>query len=533
MIYLQKGDGSTGASSSKTQNNVNNVYDTQQRKTRKRRRRNRNKKKNGGVTKSSGVFNEDGSGVECTIAGDSNNAQSGTVDPKKIQKRETDAALATSSETESTDTFQSHDKFSSRKMNVDSHGNGVKEADDQESRMSFSAAGEASSTASRTRKGASMKCDKLFSSKEKGNVSGYTDSASDANDKQKERVHPPSKTELPTSPGARIRRTEDDLFLRDSILFGAGKNTDRNTSRLGESSDVNNNVKAKQGKANVPSPGHKEPTSCHSKTEDSFRYDKLFTFSGEINKVHSGGVEVNDERDADAAAHNSKKTGPVHHPTDKQFTTNRETAKETKERDFFRYDKLFNFSTHKQNAPENADNKTTINKTKERDFFKYDKLFNFSTQKQNAPENADNKATKNKTKERDFFKYDKHFNFTTQKQNASENADNKATSNKTEDKDSFRYDKLFNFSTQKQNAPENADNKPTANKTEEKDSFRDDRFSFSTGKQNATDGTDDTTISSDDDSYQYESEAESEALDDDYTAFHNFFGGMLFIMISF
>jgi hypothetical protein len=498
MIYLQKGGDSTSASSSKHQNDMNNVYDTQQRKTRKRRRRNRNKKKNGGITKPSGTFN-DGSGKECTIAGDSNNALSGTVDQKKEQKRESDAAVAKSSETESTDTFQSHDKFSSRKINVDSGGNSMKEADDQESRMSFSAVGEASSTASRTREGANMKYDKLFSFKENGHVSGYTDSAGAANNKQKERVHPPSEKELLSDIGARFRCTEDEFFWLNVTLSGTGKNTDQNTSKLGESSDVNNNVKTKPGKANVPRPEHKEPTSCQRKTADAFRYDKLFTFSRKINKVHSGGVEVNDERDADATAHNSKSTGPVHHPTDKQFTTNRDTAKETKERDFFKYDRLFNFSTGKQNAAANTDNQAGTHTTKEKDFFMYDKLFRFSTRKENASENADNKATSNKTEEKDSFMYDKLPSFNTQKENASENADNKATANKTKEKDSFRYDRLFNFST---------------------------------GKQNATDSTDDTSISSDD-SYQYEAEAESETLDDDYGAFHNLYGGMLFILISF
>jgi hypothetical protein len=468
------------------------------------------------------MLNEDGSSVEHTTAGDSNNAQSGTVGQKKKQKRETDAAVATSSETESTDTFQydSLFKFSSRKMNVDSGGNNVKEARDQERRMSSSAAGEASGTANRTRKGATLKCE-------------------------------------------------------------------------------NNDMKTKQKKANLSSPEHKEPTSCHRKTADSFRDERLFTCSGKTDKVHSGGVDLNDEMDANPAVHNSKKKGAVYHPTDKQFTTNRDTAKGTKEKDFFRYDRLFNFRTRKQNATPDTDNQAGTNKTKDKDFFKYDKLFSFSTQKQNAPENADkaatnwteekdffrydklfdfstkkqnapdyaeNKATTNKTEEKDFSRSDKHFSFNTQKQNAPENADNKATTNKTEEKDFFRYDKLFNFSTQTQNAPENADNKATTNKAEEKDFFRSDKhfsfntqkqnapenadnkattneaeekdffrcdrlFSFSTGKQNPPDSTDDTSISSDD-WYQYELVDESETLDDDYTHSHMFSGGMLFILIS-
>ena len=433
---------------------MGNVYGTQQRRSRNRRRRNRNKNKNGGLTKPSGTLNEDGSSVEHTVAGDSNNAQSGTVGQKKKHERETDAALATSSETESTDTFQydSLFKFSSRKMNVDSGGNNVKEAGDQESRMSSSAAGEASGTANRMRKDATLKCE-------------------------------------------------------------------------------NNYVKTKQKKANMSGPENKEPTSCHRKTADSFRDERVFTCSGKTDKVHSGGVDLNDEMDANPAVHNSKKKGAVYHPTDKQFTTNRETAKETKERDFFRYDRLFNFRTRKQNATADTDNRAGTNKTKDKDFFRYDKLFNFSTQKQNAPENADKAAT-NRTEEKDFFRYDKLFNFSTQKKNVPENVDNKATTDKAEEKDFFRYDKLFNFSTQKQNAPENSDNKATTNKAEEKDFFRYDRlFNFSTGKQNPPDSTDDTSISSDD-SYQYELVDESETLDDDYTDFHMFRGGMLFVLIS-
>ena len=442
MIYLQKGDDSTTATSSNNQKS--NVNATPQKKTGKRRRRNRKKKKKGGVTKPSGMLNEDGSNVERTIAGDSNNAQSGTVGQKKKEKGETDAALGTISET---------------RRNVDSGGNNMKEAGDQESGMSSSAAGEASSTANRTRKDATLKYEKLFGFKEKGHVSGYTDSGSAANDKQKERAHPPAETELLTNTDARIRCTEDDS------QFGTWKHAGRNTSKLGESSDVNNDVKTKQGKANMSSPEHKEPTSCHRKTADSFRDERLFTFSGKRNKVHSGGVDLNDEMDANPAVHNSKKKGAVYHPTDKRFATNRDTAKETKERDFFRYDRLFNFSTQKQNAPENAGNKATTSKTEEKDFFRHDRLFNFSTQKQNDPENAGNKTT----------------------------------TNKTEDKDFFRYDRLF---------------------------------SFSTGKQNAPDNTDDTSISSDD-SYECELVDESETVNDDYAAFPGFYGGMLFILISF
>ena len=495
MICLQKGDDSTSASSSKNQNNVSNVYATWRRKARNRRRRNRNKNKNGGVTKPSGTLNEDGSSVKRTVAGDSNNAQSGTVGQKKIQKRETDAAVATSSETENTDTFQYDGlfKLSSRKMNVDSDGNNRKEAGDQESR-SFHEAREASSTANRTMKDATLKYDKLFSFKEKGHVSGYSDSASAANDKQTEMVHPSAETELPTNTGARIKCTEDDFVLIDRLFFGKGKHTDQNTSKLGESSGVNNDVTAKQKKANVPSPEHKEPTSCHRKTADSFRYDRLFTFSRKINRVHSEGVDVNDEMDANTTVHNNKKKGGVYHPTDKQFTTNRNTAEETKDRDFFRYDRLFNFSTRKQNAMASTNSQARTNKTKEKDCFRYDKLFNFSTQKQNVPGNADNKATTNETEDKNFFRYDKLFNFSTQKQNVPENADNKATTNKTEEKDFFRYDKLFNFST---------------------------------GKQNVTDSTDDTSISSDD-SCQYDLEAES-----DYATSHEFCGGTLFFLVSF
>ena len=429
MVYLQKGGDSISTSSNKNHNNVGNVYATQQRKGRNRRRRNRNKNKNGGITKPSGTLNEDGSNVERTIAGDSNNAQSGTVGQKRKQK-EADAARATSDETESTDTFQydSLFKFSNRKTNVNSVGNNMKEAGEQESRVSSCAAGEASSTGNRTRNDATFKYDKLFCFKEKSHVSGHTDSESAANDKQK---------------------------------------------------------------------------------------------------------DLKNEMDTNPAVHNSKKKGAVYHPTDKQFTTDRDTAKETKEREFFKYDRLFNFRTRNQNAPADTGDQAGTNKTKEKDFFRYDKLFSFSTQRQNAPENADNKDTTDKTEERDFFRYDKLFNFSTQRQNAPENADNKSKTNKTEEKN-FRYDKLFNFSTERQNAPENADNKSKTNKAEEKDFFRYDRlFNFSSRKLNAPDNTDESSISSDD-SYQFDLKDESETMDDDDdTAFHMFCGGMLFILISF
>lgn len=395
---------STGTSSSKTQNNMSNVCTTQQRKNRNRRRRNRNKNKNGGVTRPSGTLDEavlvnetdsscvkgDGSGVEHGIAGDGNNAESGTVGCKKKQKRETDPSVATSNMPESTGKFR-YDRNSSRNINGDSDGSNMKEGGDQKSGISLSAAKEASSTANTTRKGATFRYDKLFSFKEKGHVSGYSDSASAAKDRQrqKEEVHPPAETELATETGATSRCTEDDFFLTDSIVFGTGKHTGQNTSMLGENNDLNNDVKSRQRKENVPSPKDEEPTSCHSKTANSFRYDRLFTFSKKVNKIPSGGVDVNEELDTNPTVRKGKKKGAAYHPTDKQFTTNRDTVKKTEEKDFFRYDRLFNFSTRKQNAPENTDNKQTINKTEEKDFFRYDRLFNFSTGKQNVTGNTD------------------------------------------------------------------------------------------------------------------------------------------------
>jgi hypothetical protein len=414
---------------------------------------------------------EGGSGVEHSIAGDSSNAQTGTVGRKKEQKRETDPSVATSNTSESTGTFR-YDrlfKFSSKKMNGDSGGSNVEEGGAQKSGMSLSTAKEASGTANTTRKDSSLGYNELFSFKEKGHVSGYSDTASSAKDAQKEGVHPPAETELATDTGATSRYTEDDFFQIDSILSGKRKCTVQDTSDLGESNDVNNDVnndvKTKQRNENVSSPKDKEPTFCHSKTADSFRYDRLFTFSKKINSVHSGGVDVNDDLDSNSSVHNGTKKGAGYHPTDKQSATTRGTVKETEEKGSFRYDRLFNFSTRKQNAPEMTDNGARTNKTREEDFFRYDRLFNFSRRKQNAPENTDNRARTNKAEEKDFF----------------------------------RYDRLF---------------------------------SFSAGKQNFTDNTDEASISSDD-SYQYELELESERLDDDYAPFHEFYGGTLFILIGF
>ncbi|GFG33034.1 hypothetical protein Cfor_00047 [Coptotermes formosanus] len=307
----QKADDSGSASSSKNQNNMSNVYTTQQRKNRNRRRRNRNKDKNGG----------------------------------KEQKRETDPSVATSNTSESTGTFR-YDrlfKFSSKKMNGDSGGSNVEEGGAQKSGMSLSTAKEASGTANTTRKDSSLGYNELFSFKEKGHVSGYSDTASSAKDAQKEGVHPPAETELATDTGA---------------------------------------------------------TS---------------------------------------------------------------TVKETEEKGSFRYDRLFNFSTRKQNAPEMTDNGARTNKTREEDFFRYDRLFNFSTRKQNAPEKTDNGARTNKTREEDFFRYDRLFNFSRRKQNAPENTDNRARTNKAEEKDFFRYDRLFSFSAGKQNFTDNTDEASISN----------------------------------------------------------------------
>jgi hypothetical protein len=190
-----------------------------------------------------------------------------------------------------------------------------------------------------------------------------------------------------------------------------------------------------------------------TKRDGTLKYERLFSFkeNGNVRGCsYSAGVakdkceekvdspaktELATNIGANPTVCNGKSKGGVHHATDKWFTTDRDTAKKTEEKDSFRYDRLFNFSTRKQD-PEKTDKRTKTSKTEEKEFFRYDRLFNFSKRSENASENTDNRATTNKTEEKDFFRYDRLFSFSRKKQNVTDNTDEPSISSD----DSYQYE---------------------------------------------------------------------------------------------
>jgi hypothetical protein len=348
---------------------MDNTYTKRPRRNRKRGHRNRK----GGAKQPSGIQNEavlvnerketdspcakeDTSNVEHSIAGDKNNAQtqnkSGSISQEQKQKKEPGPSTATSDKTERTDTFR-YDrlfKFGKRKIYKESVGSNVKE-DDQES-----AAKQASGNVNMTQKDDTFMYDKLFSFSKKRHADGNSEGESTAKNKQKEKEPVPAEKELPTDTDVTSKTAKNYSFRYDRLFtFSNKEHTDQTDSEVAANDDVECvDVKNEQKKGNMPSSKEKEPTSHHRKTADWFRYNRLFNFSKKKDKVENDGPDGNDELNANTKVSNSKKKGPVHQPTDKQFTTKRGTSK-AEEKDFFRYDRLFSFSTRKQNVPENTD----------------------------------------------------------------------------------------------------------------------------------------------------------------------------------
>jgi hypothetical protein len=348
MIYLQERYDTSSASSSTGQNRVGTTYATRLRRNRNRGRRNGN----GGITRPSGTKNEavlvherhdtDSPGAKehrSNSDGNRNNvqtkSQSGNFCQKQEPKKETVPSTTTGDKTERNDRFR-YDKlfqFSSMRM---------KEDDGQKSGTSSSAVEDASGNVNMTRKDVTFRYDRLFSFKEKRYSNGKSESnvlnASTARNENKDRVP------LPADPSLRYNR----LFT-----FNSKKHTDQNSSEVGANNNADCiNMKTKQKDGSVPSHKEQEPTSYHDKTADSFRYDRLFNFSKKSTTVKNWNPEENDEVSGNSKIGDAKKKETVHQCKDKEFTTNRDKTRKAGEKDFFRYDRLFNFSARKQNFPD-------------------------------------------------------------------------------------------------------------------------------------------------------------------------------------
>jgi hypothetical protein len=355
VTYLQGGDSASASSTNQNKRDSNNNT----RSTRNQKRCHRRNRK-GGVKgprvnqkeTDSAHAKEEGSN---SIARDKNNAQikkeSGSISQELEQKKDPGPSATTGEKTEQTGTFR-YDrffKFGNTKINEESVGSNVKE-NEQERDTSFCAA-EGSGNVNMTQKDPTFRYDKLFSfSADEKSGGGSTEK-----NEQKEMEHISAEKELPTDKDATSRKTAENCFFRYDRLF-----TFSNKERTAQTdSDVDANcegecikIKTERKEGNMPSSKEKESTSCHSKTADSFRYDRLFKFSKKKENVQDSGPDGNAEFNANTKVGNSERKGSVHNPKDNQFTTK---TSETEENCFFRYDKLFSFSTKKQNVPENTD----------------------------------------------------------------------------------------------------------------------------------------------------------------------------------
>lgn len=332
---------------------------------RNRKRGHRNRNKNGGVRRPSGTQSEAVlvnerretesvcakeaiSSVDYRIAGNKSNVQtkhqSDDISQKQRCKKETVPAAATFR-------YDKLFKFSNRNMNDEPVG-----STDSNTKVDDSPKSSGTKEA-RTRKDATFRYDKLLNFRRKScvNVNPESDilNTSTGKNKQKEKMSVPADKELTTNTDETTKTTDSYFFRYDRLFtFRTKKHTDHNDSDVGANGGVDcTDAETKQKKRNVLPSKEKESASPHNKTSDFFRYDRLFNFSKKKDKVQNGHPDENDELDVNTKEHNAKKKGNLHHPKEKEFTTNRGTRGKT-ENDFFRYDRLFNFSTMKQNVPD-------------------------------------------------------------------------------------------------------------------------------------------------------------------------------------
>jgi hypothetical protein len=349
ITYLQGGDSANASSTNQNKMDSNNNTRSMRKRKRGHRRNRKADVKEPRINQKeadSADAKEEGSD---SIARDKNNAQI-----KKESDSISQELASTGEKTGQTDTFR-YDrlfKFGNTKINEESVGSNVKE-NEQEGDTSFCAA-EGSGDVNMTQKDPTFRYDKLFSFSADEKSGG----GSSAKNEQNEMEHISAEKELPTDKDVTSRKTAKNCSFRYDRLF-TSSNKER-TAQTDSEMDANCEgecIEIKDGKkkGNKPSSEERESTSYHSKTADSFRYDRLFKFSEKKENVEDSGPDGNAEFNANTKVGNSERKGSMHNPKDKQFTTKTGTTSKTEENSFFRYDKLFNFSTRKQNVPEGTD----------------------------------------------------------------------------------------------------------------------------------------------------------------------------------
>jgi hypothetical protein len=241
-----------------------------------------NKKRHAGGKETDSLCVKDNrSNVEHSIARDESNVQtqnkSGSISHEQEQKKEPGSSAATSNKTEQTDMFR-YDRlfrFGKRKIYDESGGSNVKQYNQK--RDSSFCAPEQSGTVNMTQKDATFRYDKLFKFSKKRHAEGNSGGESAAKNKQKEKERISAEKELPIDTDVTGKTAKNCFFRYDRLCTFSNKDcTDQTDSEVG----ANNageyiKIKTKQMEGNVHSSAVKEPTSYHSETADSFRYDRL------------------------------------------------------------------------------------------------------------------------------------------------------------------------------------------------------------------------------------------------------------------
>lgn len=342
---------------------------------RNQRRRRRRRNKNGGIIRPSDTENEavlvnerKETDSQCAkedrsnVAGNRNSiqtrSQSANMCEKQKCKKETVSSKTSGDKTEGNNTFR-YDKLFK-------FGSGKRKEDNGHMSGTSSAAEEASDNVNTTRKDATFRYDRLFNFRKRrysgGNSESNVPSASTARNEHKENMPLPADKEFATDRHTANKTAKDCFFKYDRLFTFSSKKH----AEVGANSHVDRtNMKAEQNEGSMQSPKEKEPTSCHGKTADSFRYDRLFNFSKKSSKVQNGSPDENDDLSASSKVGDAKKKETVHQCTDQEFNTNRDKTNKAEK-------KNSSFSTRKQNFADNTDGEVYMTHNSMDDSDEYD-----------------------------------------------------------------------------------------------------------------------------------------------------------------
>ncbi|XP_021928848.1 uncharacterized protein LOC110834226 isoform X2 [Zootermopsis nevadensis] len=157
-----------------------------------------------------------------------------------------------------------------------------------------------------------------------------------------------------------VRQKQKEETVPPTTTGNNGKRNDTfREKKNSESNVLSKSTARKENKEKSPLPADKEVASNKDATNEtandrSFRYDRLFNFSKKSTTTQNETSEDNDKSDG------NRKKETVRQCKEKEFTTNADETKNAGGKDFFRYDRLFSFSTRKQNLPASSENVSTL-----------------------------------------------------------------------------------------------------------------------------------------------------------------------------